>query len=919
MILADSLIGRADELAIVDDFLTRLAQGAGALFIEGEPGIGKTRLWQECVAHARERDYRVLSARPGGSEVQLAFSGLSDILAHSLDEVLPGLPRPQRRALEVALLLEDAGGVPPDQRAVAAAFLGAVRALAAERPVLIAVDDLQWLDRASVFVLAFAARRLEPEPVRLLATVRRSHDTAPPAELLAGFDGRVTRVPLGPMSLSAVYELCRTRLDLPLRRPLLVRLHDTSGGRPLLALELARALRDADHEIDRDEPLPVPHELRELLLARLTRLPESTRTALLVAAAASEPKLELLERAIPDLVAEDIRAGVDADVVELDGIRVRFTHPLLASIHYESATRSQQRQAHRRLAEAAVGDEERARHLALAAEGPDEGVATALDRAATIAEARGAVPAAAELAVRAVLLTPPRSRTRLHRRRLEAGRLTFVSGDLTGADQLLEETLSGARPGEERAETLLQLGVVRGSEELGAGLALLRKAATEPVSDARLRASIHVQLALREAYSGTGYARAAEIAHEAVALAETASDDEVLARALSTLGYLELSLGRGFRQSLMRRAEALEAVVGLRVDGPTELYAEMLAYCGRYAAARERLDRLVTLGRESGDAGVCRPLFRLAHIEWQLGDWDRAWEHGLEATEIAAQSGRETEAPLGDVVLSVIEAMRGDLEAGRARALAALDATDRAGRHSGAPRGALALIELSRERYLDAYAYLEPYFERIRGLGGADLAGARVSDAVEALASLGRLDEARALLVPWEIVARRLRLPWAIAGVARSRGHLAGAADDLESAETWLAEAVATGETAEMPLELGRSLLALGSVRRRRREKRAAREVLTRAVELFERLGTPIWAERARRELRRIGGRAVTDGLSETEAQIVELVGAGRSNKEVAQALHLSPKTVSWNLSKIYRKLGVHSRTELAATRRASD
>ena len=775
MISVEPLIGRVDELAVVDDFLASLETGTRGLFVEGEPGIGKTTVWRESVETARSRGYRVLTARPGGAEVQLAFAGLSDLLADTLDEVLPALPAPQRRALEIALLMAEAGEAhPPDQRAVSAAFLGALRALAVDGAIVVAVDDLQWLDRASAFVLAFAARRLEAEPVGLLATVRVSPEVTPPAEIADAIDARLTRLPLGPMSISAVYELCRARLGVALRRPLLLRVHETSGGRPFLALELARALRDAGHEVAPHEPLPVPHDLGELLRTRLERLPDDTQETLLLAAAASQPTLELLERAFPGRADKDLDTAAEAGVVELDGSRVRFTHPLLASIHYETAPRSRQREAHRRLAEVSVDDEERARHLALAADRPDERVAAALESAVVAAESRGAVLAAAELAARAVQLTPAASRASIHRRRLAAARLEFASGDFREARRLIEEALASARPGEERAETLLELGIVLGSEELGSGLALLREAAAEPVSDARLRAAILGQLAPREAYSGAGYDRAIGIAREAVSLAEKAADDRALADALSTLGYLELFRGRRLAHDLMRRAEALEAAGGLRLEGPTEVYAAMLAFCGMNALASERLERLVALGREIGDVRVCTPLYRLANAAWDTGDWGRAWDLALEAKEIAAQSGRETLAPLGDAILALIEAMRGDVEAGRARGFEALEGTDRAGRHSGGPRGVLALIELSCERYREAYELIEPFFERVRGLG-EDLPRPEVSDAVEALTSLGRLDEARARLDPFEDVARRLDLPWAVAAAARCRGLIAAA------------------------------------------------------------------------------------------------------------------------------------------------
>ena len=727
----------------------------------------------------------------------------------------------------------------------------------------------------------------------------------------------MTRVPLGPMSVSALYELCATRLDFALRRPMLLRVHKTSEGRPLLALELARALRDADHEIDRDEPLPVPHDLRDLLLDRLARLPDSARETLLVAAAAAQPTVELLARANPDVTEGGVRAAVEAGVVELDGRDVRFTHPLFASVQYEGSPRSLQRAVHRRLAELSVDAEEQARHLALAADGPEERVAIALEAAVSAAEARGAVPAAAELAVRAVQLTPDRQGLRLRRRRLEAARLTFAAGDRPGAERLLGEALADARAGDERAKTLLELGRVRGAEELGAALVLLREAATEATSDPRLRASVLVALAPREGYSGTGYDRAAEIAREAVELAEEAGDDAVLADALSMLGYLELMRGRRLAHDLMRRAEALEVANGITVDGPTETYGEMLAWCGEHGAARERLERVIALGHEIDDSGVCRPLFRLGSTEFEAGEWDRAWELGMEAKEVAAQSGREATAPLGDVILSLVEAMRGDVESGRARALAALEATERAGRHSGGPRGALALIELSCARYREAFDVLEPYFVRIRGLG-ADLPASEISDAVGGPCRY-RPSRRGANVSGAVRGGRPSSRPDLGSGGCRARprsrrrggrrprlgGGLAGTGGGAGREGRGAARARA-------------DLLALESFDAGRDGKPPRARRWTGPSTSSSDLGAPVWAERARRELGRIGGRATPrSALSETEERIVELVATGCSNKEVARALHLSPRTVEWNLSKIYRKLGVHSRTELAATRRA--
>jgi DNA-binding NarL/FixJ family response regulator len=266
--------------------------------------------------------------------------------------------------------------------------------------------------------------------------------------------------------------------------------------------------------------------------------------------------------------------------------------------------------------------------------------------------------------------------------------------------------------------------------------------------------------------------------------------------------------------------------------------------------------------------------------------------------------------------LARIEAGRGEIDAARTRAEQALVLTDGRGWSSGGPRGVLGFLELSLENYQAAYEALMPAIERYRGLG-APLIG-QPFDAAEALAGMARVREGRALLDRGEEAPGMMRLPWAIAAAARAQGLLAAAEGDLEGAQAALEAAVSGCKSAGSPLELGRSLLALGTVQRRARKKQAARRTLDRALEIFEQLGARLWAERARRELGRIGGRSAPRGaLSATEAEIVELVVAGRSNKDVARALHLSPKTVEWNLSKIYRRLGVHSRTELAAARRA--
>jgi DNA-binding CsgD family transcriptional regulator len=911
-----NIIARQSELAAIDDFLERISEGPRGLFLEGEAGIGKTRVWREGLERARARGLRVLATRPGGAEVQLAFSGLADLLRDILDETLAKLPPPQRRALAIALLLEDTDGAPPDDRAVAAAFLAALRMVAAD-PVVVAVDDVQWLDAASMRTLEFALRRLDDEPVGVLGTVRVSPEELEPVELLRSLPHeQLRRLPLGPFRVAALYELISSRLGARLSRATLLRLHETSEGNPFYALELSRALLAAGGEPDPGEPLPVPAGLRDLVKARLRRLSPSAREALLVASALTRPTLTVLEEAAGDGAAEAVEQAVEAGVVELEGDRIRFTHPLLASIHFATASSARRRALHGQLANVVSDPEERARHLALAIEGPDEEVAAALEAAAARARRRGALVAAAELMDEARSRTPLSSAPALRRRRLAAAEAHYAAGDPDRALRPLDEQLAGAAAGPERAEVLWSIGKIKfEGEDTRVGLEYFRRALAETGDDDLLRARILESLSFPAAKQ-EGFPAAREYAREAVALADGFGDLPTLARALAGLGHLEFMCDEGIKADLFERAVALEEQLGgLELDyGPTARYARTLYDAGFYDRARPLLERLNERGRASGDAAVNYPLYVLASIELESGNLERATELATESYDVAVQTGREAAEPRGMYTLARIEAARGDVESARNLAQQALVLTDGRGWNSGGPRGVLGWLELMLENFEAAYDVVMPAIETYRKLGVPIVA--QILDGTEALAGMGRVAEGRALLDRTNEASAMMRLPWPTAAAARARGLLAAAEGDLEGAQVELANAVHTGERVGWPLELGRSLIALGTVQRRARKKQSARRTLEQALEVFEPVGARVWAERARRELGRIGGRtAPRGGLSATEAEIVDLVVAGRSNKEVAQALHLSPKTVEWNLSKVYRKLGVRSRTELAAAR----
>ena len=401
--MAGEIIGRREELLALEAFLGAVPAGGQALLLEGDAGIGKSALWYEGLRLARERGFRVLTARAARSETQVAFATVGDLFAPVLEATLPRLVPVQRRALEIALLLRESDGRPPDARLLGLALLSVVRALAQDGPLLVALDDVQWIDASSAEVLRFVLWRLEGEPVGVLATVRERPVEAP-LELDRAFavvsaaHGRASQRRGDPSA-----SLGSPRAQ-PCRDPLLLRVHEIAGGNPFFALELGRGLVDGTIRADGTD-VALPESLVALVTERLRALPARVRETLVAVAALAAPSVVLLE-ALGPAVVDDIELAQKRGVLELDGDRIRFTHPLLAPACYTAMPLHRRRRLHRRLAELDVDPEERARHLALAASGPDEEIAAALETAAPRPRARGAAQAAAELAERAVALTP---------------------------------------------------------------------------------------------------------------------------------------------------------------------------------------------------------------------------------------------------------------------------------------------------------------------------------------------------------------------------------------------------------------------------------------------------------------------------------------------------------------------------------
>ena len=457
------VVGRESEIDSVHGFLEAVPGGPVALLIEGEAGIGKTTLWREGIAEAGERGLQVLTSRPVEAEIALPFAVLGDLLGDVPDAALGRLPDPQREALEVALLRAGAkpGGL--QRRAVALGVLGAIRVLAEDTPLVVAIDDAQWLDPPSADALAFAARRLRDEPIGFLLARRAEASEESRVELETALDAdRLTRLVIGPLDIRSLDRLLRAQLGRQFLRPALVELQRVSGGNPFFALELGRALLTRDVSPAPGEPLPVPATLNELVRERLAGIPTAAREAALVVSALSRPTVELVAAAAGGGGGTAaLEKAAAAGVLEVADGRVRFSHPLLASVVYAQTPPARRRELHARLAEIVDDPDEQALHLALAASGPDAQVAATVEDAARRARARGAPQAAAELWDRARMLTPPDDAD-AWRRAIEAGECHLEAGDTDRARRLLEEVVARLPAGRERAVALTRLAWVSG-------------------------------------------------------------------------------------------------------------------------------------------------------------------------------------------------------------------------------------------------------------------------------------------------------------------------------------------------------------------------------------------------------------------------------------------------------------------------
>lgn len=898
------VVGRDEELAAADRFLDVVPAGLCAFVLEGEPGIGKTTVWREAVRRTEERGFRVLSCRPAEAEAKLSFAGLGDLLAGIDDSTLDAIPAPQRNAVEIALLRREPSGAPPDKRAIAVAVLSVLRVAAQVQPVVVAVDDVQWIDPPTASVLEFIARRLDQEPVGFLASVRVEDERPRTFDLTIGDERRRT-VRVGPLSLGSLHQMIKERLGRSFPRPTLVRIEHASRGNPFHALEIAREL-GAVGDPGPGAALPVPEDLRKLLKARIRRLPSETREALLIASALSEPTTAHTGEAA-------LESAVEADVVRIenDG-RVVFTHPLFASAVYDAATPTRRRKLHKVLADAVDDADQRARHLALAAAGPDETVAAALDEACEQARRRGAIEAAVALKREAQRLTPPTLAEALYRRSVNLGELLFTAGDTPAAREVLEKLSAETQADPWRSDALALLGMVRwydgGWEE---GIRLCEQA-LEGMDNRVQKGRLHAQLA----WMGEDIPWAAEHARAAVDLFDEDKEPGMYSEALLSRAEWELKEGRGADEAAVTRGTLLQATANQWER--THVPATWPRFTDDFATARHRTEELLERARaEEDEVSVCQYLMLLAWLEWLTGDLLGADRLLTETLDISRRAGHAIFETSVDTMRAQVDGQLGRVDEVRdtvARVLAQLEDSP-SQLFEARCHEALGFLELSLGRNAEADMEYTQADELIETTGMREPVDYRFhGDHIEVVVTLGQLDRAAELLERLEARGRILARPWTLSVAARCRGLLHAARSDLEAAESSLQEALAHHERLDMPFEHARTLLCLGRMQRRLNRRKAARETLARAVDIFEELPAPLWAKQAQEELRRIGVRRAPEELTVNEDQVAELAASGLTNKEIAGKLFMSRRTVEANLARAYRKLGIHSRAELGAT-----
>ena len=915
---AAAVVGRERELDQLDAFV-RGATEHQACVLVGAPGIGKTTLWEAALARARASGMRVLSTRGGAAEAKLSLSGVFDLIEPVADEVLPELPAPQRAAVEVTLLRAEAHGRRPGRRTLATALLNALRLLASSAPLLIAVEDAQWVDESSQETLAFAIRRLSGTDVRMLVTTRTTAGSLI-AEVVEREDA--LRLELVGLSLGATRRLLAQRIGITLPRRVLVAVHTAAKGNPLFALEIGRDV--AEHRLTAvNEPLPISEDVASLVGGRVASLPANTRELLLAAALSAQPQAEQLRKLFGRPLEDDIEPAERDGVAFLRGERITFAHPLHAAAVVNAATSAERRRMHERLANVVDALEERGRHLALSVVGRDEHAAATVHAAAREALARGAIIAATELAELAVELGgegSPQQPERL----LDLAAFLRLAGEPARGHEVLAAASGWAGWSPEleargRAQLLLATYWANGASaavQLGEGM----------LEHDRLEDDVRAAVLT---YLGgcCEFDLDRSSSHIAGALAllerrESDPDPGTLAHALAIRVRNGVMMGQGLDSALLERVATLDAQLPperFATEAMSPYLAVLHKHVDDLTTSRARLESLLHEAVDTGnEVGEMIARMHLALTELWAGDLAAAAAHLDAVDDLVDEHGSRNVFIRS--ARALLAAHQGD-EATVRRVAALLEAehgtagTEVYGIYLAAGVG---LLELSLNETEQADTTFRKLLEVLDSGGHREPGIFRVhANAGEAAVAAGDLERAERIAGVLAAHAARTEHGWSRASSERVLALVAAERGDVDSAVEHAERARDGYDALGMPLEAARAVLVLGVIERRARRRAHARELLEEAAGEFDRLGATLWAERARAELGRVSGRSPRGAreLTPAEGRVVELAAAGLPNKEIASRLFVTVHTVELHLSHAYAKLGVRSRAQLAAHR----
>ena len=905
-----TLIGRDRERDVASTFVAASACGPAALTIDGEPGIGKTSLLRYALAQARVAGSMVLECKPTPAETSMSFAALTELLRDVPDAAFAAMPTPQRHALAVATLREAPAGAAIDERAVGTGLASLLIHLSESQPVVVAIDDLQWIDSSSAGVLSFAVRRVRTEHVGLV-TCERTGGRPEGFPTTALSEGWHQSLSLSGMSAAALFHVVRDQLSIVLPRPSLIRVTETSGGNPYVAIELARVAASGTSPARSPR---VSELLHALTVDRLGQLSGGARDALLAAACSPRPTLATL-RSLG--LMDELEEAESSGTVALDGDRVVFAHPLLADAVMQMATPAQQRAMHGRLAALSSEPEARARHVALARLEPDETTATALDEATRAAEARGSSIAAAELAQLALDRTVDPDGREAWTRRIHLGELLHAAGSSLEAALVLER--EGCPRGELRARAGLVLTeVAYQTSTIKRTLSFALDALAEARGDPRLTARCLLSLA---AVTTDGRESARYAAEALDTLRAAGVDDPALvAWAECEQVSARFHLGEGLDIERLDHALQLERT-GRDWHSGDQVAAVrpvLLKWADHPTGALAALVELRARAEAEGNDGLMP--YVLGHIPGillRLGQLDDAAAAAEEHLGHAERTGQQSQRMQALYNVAFIASHVGRLD----EAAATADEILRWAVDQGDPwlemsaTSILGFVAFSRGDNTSARTWFARWSAGCDELGIVDPGVSRYhGDLIEVLISSGEIEEATRRTADFAGRADRASRVSASVIATRCQALLAAAAGDLSAALALIDHALELDVTCPVAFEHHRTMLVKGLIHRRAKEKRAARSALVAAADGFAAMGAEGWRARCEEELQRIGTRVETaTELTATERKIANLAAAGLTNRQVAEQAFMSPKTVEANLARVYRKLGITSRAELGA------